>query len=89
MAYREFRCKCCGHHFYRFENELDSYPADCDSPEYEKLPPAPTIIHTTDSFMSEAIFDSADTASELDRILTREVRQDKQDKLVNEARRNM
>lgn len=63
----------------------------CDKTEdgWEKMPPSPVVIHQTESFMSEAVLDSMDTAIELDRILTRERSHERDLKATLEGRRNL
>jgi hypothetical protein len=90
MAYREYRCRDCGKTVFFFEEEVNIETINMAvDHEYEPMPHNPFIIHQTDCFMAEAIIDSLDTANELDRILTREVRHQKEDKLVQDARRNL
>lgn len=87
----------CDESCFAFENE--EHKIRCQNPEcyntvkyyegnWEKLPPSPTVIHQTECFMSEAALDSMHTSMELDRIITREARHLKHDKLVDQARRN-
>lgn len=91
MAFCEYRCRCCGAVAYAFENEehklrlINKYIL-C---RWEKMPPSPVVIHQTESFMSEAVLDSMDTAIELDRILTRERSHERDLKATLEGRRNL
>jgi len=97
MAYREFRCMLCDGSVYAFEGE--EHKIRCHNPDcynkityyelhWEKMPPAPTVIHQTECFMAESVLDSMNSSMELDRILTREARHLRNDKMVDKARRN-
>ena len=102
MAYREYKCAYCGRSAYAFDGEEHKirctgiqdlcYNAMKHSDVFwlawEKMPPNPVVIHQTECFMSDAALDSMHTSMELDRILTREARHLKHDKLVDQARRN-
>lgn len=90
MAYRAYKCKKCGLISHAFEEEVDHLDwgfCFCFK-GIEKLPPDPVIIHQTECFFSEPVLDSMNTAIELDRILTREARHLRQDKMVDVARKN-
>jgi hypothetical protein len=93
MAYREYRCAHCGHTTYAFENEFkpEGFCRVANSwwHDFELMPPDPFIIHQTDCFMSEPMLDSMRTAQELDRVLTREAKIQREDRALNEARRNL
>lgn len=98
MAYREFKCLHCLRSSFAFDNE--TYKVRCSNAKcfnvidyyddnWEKMPPNPTVIHTTECFMSEAVLDSMDTAMELDRVLTREKQHDRELKESEMGRRNI
>ena len=97
MAYREYRCLFCDESCFSFENE--EHRIRCKNPKchntiayyelhWQKMPPNPVVIHQTECFLSDPVLDSTHTAMELDRILTREAHHLKNDKLVDQARRN-
>ena len=95
MAYREYKCTFCGNIAYAFEDEERKIRHSCSCElvfgrgVWEKMPPNPVVIHTTECFMSEAMLDSMDTAMELDRILTREKSHERELKTVELARRDL
>lgn len=103
MAYREYKCAYCGRSAYAFEGEEHkiycsgwedhcynaSKQSDNFNMAWEKMPPNPIVIHTTECFMSEPMLDSMHTAMELDRILTREKQHEREIKTTNEARKNL
>lgn len=90
MAYKAYRCKDCGKTIHFFEEEVDLVSINWGTDhEYEKLPPSPVVIHATDCFMAEPILDSMDTGHELDRILTMEARIAREEKMLDQIRKNM
>jgi DNA-directed RNA polymerase subunit RPC12/RpoP len=91
MAFMAYKCAQCGGVIYSFESEFNKLQIRCLKTcqgDYIKQPPNPTVIHQTECYMAEPVLDSMDTNIELDRIMTREARHLKQDKQVDEARRN-
>lgn len=68
------------------KGEICSFDTPCC--DFIKLPPNPFVIHQTEMFMCEPMLDSMNSSIELDRILTREARQLREDKMVDGARRN-
>jgi hypothetical protein len=53
------------------------------------MPPDPTVVHCTNTYMSEAQLDSIKTMYELDKILNYEAREEREIKILNETRINM
>ena len=95
MPLREYQCRFCGDTKYVFESEekeklepesCEQWPYDHD---YVKMPPSITVIHATDTWMSETHIDSFQTTYELDRELNIEAQNDREMKLINEARKNL
>lgn len=99
MALRQYKCKTCGCMALAFENEqirLVQHDGNCSSSErplaythdFEALPPNPVVVHTTDTWMSEAHIDSFQTVYELDRQLNIEAANERETKAMLEARKN-
>lgn len=70
---------------YAFRGEEHRLP---DEP-LEALPPNPTTVHSTNTYMSEPQLDSISTIYELDRILNIEAREEKELLVFNEYRKNI
>ena len=89
MAYRAYICEKCNKEvLFAFENEFQGASCGrCKGDMWRKLPPIPYIIHQTECFMSEPLLDSIHSAAELDRILRVEAGHEREDKLLNDARR--
>jgi len=95
MALREHRCVRCGHGQLVFDGEEHRLrQGNCGRllrwcHDYRIMPPTPTVVHTTDTWMSEPHLDSFESTYELDRILNIEVREAKEMQMFNEVRRNL
>lgn len=95
MALREWRCKC-GDVQYVFDGEEKTRlrqggscpPFTRRCHQYIKQPPNPVVVHTTDTWMSEPHLDSFITVYELDRQLNIEAANERETKLMLEARKN-
>lgn len=94
MALREHRCTRCGETQYAFEGEehrivqgnCGKFMRWCHN--FRVMPPNPIVIHTTDTWMSEPQLDSFQTVYELDRQLNIEAANERETKLMLEARKN-
>lgn len=90
MALREYRCEKCNTPQYVFESEefrLSPCENNCNC-KFIKMPPNPVVVHTTDTWMSEPQIDSFITVYELDRQLNIEAANERETKLMLEARKN-
>ena len=85
MSLRRYKCRQCKKTEYVFDGEESRLS---DGHEFEKLPNNPIIVHATNTFMSDPQLDSLKTIYDLDKTLTKEVRDEKEMKLFNEHRKN-
>lgn len=95
MGLRWWECTRCGEKQLAFLNEKKRlvqgncmvYLRWCH--DFQPLPPDPSVVHCTNTYMSEPQLDSLKTIYELDRILNIEARDEKELKILQEARINM
>jgi hypothetical protein len=86
-----YECKTCKRKQFAFDGETDRIDWECKSKwcEIVVLPPNPTTVHATNTYMSEPQLDTLSTIYELDRILNIEAREEKELKILNEYRKNI
>ena len=86
-----YECKTCGQKQFAFNGEEHRVNWRCHTKwcEVVALPPNPTTVHATNTYMSEPQLDTLSTMYELDRILNIEAREEKELQVFNEYRKNI
>lgn len=81
MAFCAYRSRLDGRIEYAFSGEEDRIASKDWEEEFERLPPNPTVIIATKTYMAEQpLLDSFKTMYELDRVLNIEAEQEREDK---------
>jgi hypothetical protein len=86
-----YQCTTCKEKRFAFDGEQDRIDWECSTKwcEIVPLPPNPTTVHATNTYMSEPQLDTLSTVYELDRILNIEAREEKELQVFNEYRKNI